>query len=127
MALQFPSNPTDGQSYQTGSSATYIYNYSGAYWSLELGPATTPLYASLSQSFGDTITTERGRISTLETDILGYEEKGRNLVSGSSQVKTLLPSGAVSGSSQVTGILASVNSYTSSLKNCNNVKSSDAL
>jgi len=109
MALQFPNSPTHGQSYQTGSSATYIYNSSGSFWALEIGVPTTPLYASLSQSVADRITTEAARISTLETNILGYELKGRNLVSGSSQLTGSLnllyaASGAVGGVSSYTAL-----------------------
>ena len=45
----------------------------------------------------------------------GYESNGRGIVSGSSQITPLLPVGTVSGSSQVIGILDSLNTFTSSL------------
>ncbi len=45
----------------------------------------------------------------------GYESKGRGIVSGSSQITPLLPAGTVSGSSQVIGILSSLNEFTNSL------------
>ncbi len=49
----------------------------------------------------------------------GYEAKGSGIFSGSSQVSYLglsnIPAGIVSGSSQVIGILSSLNSFTSSL------------
>ncbi len=45
----------------------------------------------------------------------GYESQGRGIVSGSSQITPLLPVGTVSGSSQVIGILSSLNTFTSSL------------
>jgi cytoskeletal protein CcmA (bactofilin family) len=44
-----------------------------------------------------------------------YETTGRGIVSGSSQITPLLPVGTVSGSSQVIGILSSLNTFTSSL------------
>ena len=39
MALNFPSNPTNGETYQSGSSATYVYN--GTYWSIPSGQSGT--------------------------------------------------------------------------------------
>ena len=54
--------------------------------------------------------------SSLISATSSYETKGRGIVSGSSQIPPLLPAGTVSGSSQVLGILAELNSYTASLK-----------
>jgi hypothetical protein len=39
MALNFPPNPTNGETYQSGSSATYVY--SGTYWSIPSGQSGT--------------------------------------------------------------------------------------
>jgi hypothetical protein len=43
MALQFPSNPTIGQTYQSGSSATY--QWVGTYWDIIVPPEITTLLA----------------------------------------------------------------------------------
>jgi hypothetical protein len=41
--LSFPSNPTQGQTYQSGSSSTYLWN--GDYWETSLPPTQTVLNA----------------------------------------------------------------------------------
>lgn len=53
MALQFPTNPTSGQTYQSGSSATYQYN--GTYWTVVI-PQTQILATATSASFANTST-----------------------------------------------------------------------
>jgi hypothetical protein len=53
-----------------------------------------------------------------------YETTGRGIVSGSSQITPLLPAGTVSGSSQVIGILSSLNTYTGSNDTTNTTQNS---
>jgi hypothetical protein len=48
MALIFPSNPTINQTYQSGSSSTYLWN--GSYWETSL-PPTQVVVQSTSASF----------------------------------------------------------------------------
>lgn len=57
MPLSFPSNPTIGQTYQSGSSPTY--RWGGTYWDIQLPPVVTTLNAvssslALSASFAQT-------------------------------------------------------------------------
>ena len=76
---------------------------------------------SYTQSNDTTNQNQNNRLNSIEGVTGSYETNGRGLVSGSSQVTLLLPTGTVSGSSQVIGILDSLNSYTSSVKNAINV------
>ena len=57
---------------------------------------------------------QNNRLDIIESVTGSYETNGRGLVSGSSQVTPLLPTGTVSGSSQVISILDSLNSKTGS-------------
>jgi hypothetical protein len=86
-------------------------------------------YANLSGSFSGSFTGV-GNFVGLEADSVAYENvTGKpTLVSGSSQVSypnlSNIPSGIVSGSSQVVGILTSLNTYTASNDTTNTTQNS---
>jgi hypothetical protein len=54
------------------------------------------------------------RLNNIESVTGSYETNGRGLVSGSSQITLLLPTGTISGSSQIIEILSPLNSKTGS-------------
>ena len=58
---------------------------------------------STSASVNTTNTAQNTRLTTIESVTGSYETKGRSIVSGSTQVTPLLPTGTVSGSSQILG------------------------
>ena len=86
-----------------------------------IADATHTLVSGSSQVIGilsslNTFTSSLDATYATEAEVAaGYEAKGRGIVSGSSQITPLLPVGTVSGSSQVVGILSSLNTFTSSL------------
>ena len=67
-----------------------------------LSSSVSASVTSLSSSLTSVNTTQNTRLTTIESVTGSYETNGRGIVSGSSQITSLLPTGVVSGSSQIT-------------------------
>jgi spore maturation protein SpmB len=88
----------------------------------------TKLNTSSFETYTGSIDTKFTTLANVTASLINatssYETKGRGIVSGSSQITPLLPVGTVSGSSQVVGILSSLNSYTASNDTTNTTQNS---